>query len=280
MWIELSFRWYFRCCCCFLFCSYSPSNNHSKIKNFLTKHKSNACSEATQASLTQTWVTNLHCEELNICFRPDLAKIIHTLPIKDGRSQMFFSPPVLCVWLCVRRCCVCGISPPPSTTAERKDDKSNYGGDKQWQSLAKKTLQQLLVAALSACWLRPKLLHRALHLPLLTGTATRAEMKVCRVLLIQQLVTDALPSLHAPVEETQFTIYTALYFLLKFCITFHRYMTSYRPSWRDSGCKLWRCIRWQSRVRHSRFPSTGVWFGSASFSAPFHPVCSCKRENF
>lgn len=33
---------------------------------------------------------------------------------------------------------------PPSTTAERKDDKSNYGGDKQWLSLAKKNTAAII----------------------------------------------------------------------------------------------------------------------------------------
>lgn len=63
---------------------------------------------------------------------------------KTDAHRCFFPPHVLCVWLCVRRCCVCGISPPPSTTAERKDDKSNYGGDKQWQSLAKKNTAAII----------------------------------------------------------------------------------------------------------------------------------------
>lgn len=40
---------------------------------------------------------------------------------------------MLCLW-----------RPPPSTTAERKDDKSNYGGDKQWQSLAKKNTAAII----------------------------------------------------------------------------------------------------------------------------------------
>lgn len=160
MWIELSFRWYFRCCCCVLFCSYSPSHNHSKIKNFLTKHKSNACSEATQASLTQTWVTNLHCEELNICFRPDLAKIIHTLPIKDGRSQMPPPPCFVCLAVCSEMLCLWRLPPPPHPAplqSVRMIRVITAVTNSGWV-WPKKTLQQLLVAALSACWLRPKLL--------------------------------------------------------------------------------------------------------------------------